>query len=347
MSRGFLFFSLVLFSLIFANLGYLLGLSPWLGLAPPLLLVPSWLLLRRTADGAGRVRLALVLCNQLSLLLVALALAGQAWFVLAETGVSVRIGPLLPLFVAALALYLLHVSLSRLRARDVPGMPHFLQLLTGPALLPTVCTGLILTAFALVLLDWLQTDLGILQSVSVRFLERGLIPPLTLLLFFCGLLILVSKWGANWYLYQVLAGRLGTETAMRIAATIAALGSPRREILEDQLQLIRYRSEESYLIPRYISWAVPILGFIGTVLGISLAADGIRRIVSSQEGLTGLSSDLGQAIAPLGIAFDTTLIALSLSVVLTLILTLVQRGEERVLSGLEERLRGASSGTSH
>ena len=112
--------------------------------------------------------------------------------------------------------------------------------------------------------------------------------------------------------------------------------------LDESLRLLWRRYEESYLVPRYISWAVPILGFIGTVLGISLAADGIRRIISSDAGLAGLSSDLSGAIAPLGIAFDTTLIALSLSVLLTGFLALVQRGEERTLAALEWEVREAN-----
>ena len=94
-------------------------------------------------------------------------------------------------------------------------------------------------------------------------------------------------------------------------------------------------------MPRYICWAVPILGFIGTVLGISLAAEGIRRIIASDAGLASLSNDLDAAIAPLGIAFDTTLIALSLSVALMLALALVQRSEERLLATFERRLQDA------
>ena len=110
------------------------------------------------------------------------------------------------------------------------------------------------------------------------------------------------------------------------------------------MELLWQRYEESYLLPKYISWAVPVLGFIGTVLGISLAADGIRRIIGSDSGLAGLSGDLSGAIAPLGIAFDTTLIALSLSVVLTLLLALAQRGEERALADLEWEIRNRRRG---
>ena len=127
-------------------------------------------------------------------------------------------------------------------------------------------------------------------------------------------------------------------TALR--ASIAALAKDKTPP-DEAIALLWQRYEESYLLPRYISWAVPVLGFIGTVLGISLAADGIRRIIGSDTGLSGLSGDLSGAIAPLGIAFDTTLIALSLSVALTLFLSLVQRSEERALAMLEWEVRSA------
>ena len=94
-----------------------------------------------------------------------------------------------------------------------------------------------------------------------------------------------------------------------VAAGFEALASGRVESKEG-LQYLRRLYEESYLLPRYLGWAVPILGFIGTVFGISEAAEGIRGIISSDFGLSTLSSELSRAIAPLGIAFDTTLIAL-------------------------------------
>ena len=178
--------------------------------------------------------------------------------------------------------------------------------------------------------------------VTPRFLERGIIPPITVLLFFWGLLLLLGKWWNGWYLRRALRRWRNGESSGATAPIVASLeglaaGTAR---VEESLALLWRRYEESYLLPRYISWAVPILGFIGTVLGISLAADGIRRIIGSDAGISGLSSDLSGAIAPLGIAFDTTLIALSLSVVLTLFLSLVQRDEERILAAIEWEVRG-------
>ena len=99
------------------------------------------------------------------------------------------------------------------------------------------------------------------------------------------------------------------------------------------------KSADFYIVPRYINWAIPILGFIGTVLGISLAADGIQSIIGSNQNFSQLSTNLGQAISPLGIAFDTTLIALSLSVLLMLFQTVLQKWEDNLLIDYENKIR--------
>jgi hypothetical protein len=72
------------------------------------------------------------------------------------------------------------------------------------------------------------------------------------------------------------------------------------------------------------------------VLGISLASEGLQKIIAGGDGLSQMGSDLASAIAPLGIAFDTTLIALSLSVVLALLQTLLQKKEEQFFCDLQK-----------
>jgi biopolymer transport protein ExbB/TolQ len=55
---------------------------------------------------------------------------------------------------------------------------------------------------------------------------------------------------------------------------------------------------------RYLLWAIPSVGFIGTVIGISQAL------------MVANSKDMNAITATLGVAFDTTLISLLLSIVL-------------------------------
>lgn len=67
-------------------------------------------------------------------------------------------------------------------------------------------------------------------------------------------------------------------------------------------------SEQSFI--NYVAWAIPSVGFIGTVLGIA-ASLGFANEASTPEGINKVTSMLG-------VAFDTTLVALVLSIFLML-----------------------------
>jgi biopolymer transport protein ExbB/TolQ len=87
-------------------------------------------------------------------------------------------------------------------------------------------------------------------------------------------------------------------------------------------------SRHAYL--RYIAWAIPSLGFIGTIVGIGNALDNAHRVVTTSGGETYQQEGAIQAItAQLGVAFDTTLVALLASLVLMLCIYLVGRYEDR------------------
>ncbi len=247
---------------------------------------------------------------------------------------------LVPLFVVAIALYVSGLWIEAASMRQSDALEWLAKFLGGPNLYLTMVTALILCAGTLLALEWLEGTAEAAAGITQRFLARGIIPPLTVFIFFWGVLMLLSKWWNAFYL-RLSMNRWENDAVASTNSNLDRVRNVARnpDTLENQLQFLWRRHDESYLVPRYISFATPVLGFIGTVLGISLAADGIRGIISSESGLSGLSSELGAAISPLGIAFDTTLIALSLSIALALLLALVQRGEERTLSTLERYLR--------
>ncbi len=87
------------------------------------------------------------------------------------------------------------------------------------------------------------------------------------------------------------------------------------------------RLHDAYGLVRTITWAVPILGFLGTVVGITLAIAGIDP--------SGLGESLGEVTGGLAVAFDTTALALGLSLVLVFGTHTVQGAELKSL----ERLR--------
>ncbi|MBF2759814.1 MAG: MotA/TolQ/ExbB proton channel family protein [Ectothiorhodospiraceae bacterium AqS1] len=276
----------------------------------------------------------------------AATLAAPAWQVI-DSGTSASwAGHMAPMFVAALVLYGANLWLDTTLGGRREGVERIARLLSGPRLFPSLIAALLVSAGLILALEWLAQSGEGAREITRRVLERGIIPPITLLLFFWGLLLLLGKRWNAWYLrLALMRWQAGNREGEGASSGPLAVGFERlaragdRAQREEDLLLLRRCYEESCLLPRYISWAVPILGFIGTVLGISLAADGIRRIIASDAGLSSLSGDLGGAIAPLGIAFDTTLIALSLSVILTLFLSLVQRNEERALAALEREVR--------
>ena len=82
----------------------------------------------------------------------------------------------------------------------------------------------------------------------------------------------------------------------------------------------RLDSEQSMI--RYIAWAIPALGFIGTVRGIGLALGEAHRAV---EG------DIAGVTENLGTAFNSTLIALLISIVVMFLIHQLQLLQERLV----------------
>ena len=89
----------------------------------------------------------------------------------------------------------------------------------------------------------------------------------------------------------------------------------------------RLDSELSML--RYIAWAIPAIGFIGTVRGIGDALGEAHRAVSG---------DVSGVTEGLGTAFNSTLVALLISIVLMFLLHQLQRAQERLVLDSETYL---------
>lgn len=85
-----------------------------------------------------------------------------------------------------------------------------------------------------------------------------------------------------------------------------------------------FDSEQSYI--SYAAWAVPSVGFIGTVLGIA-ASLGYANEAGTPEGLEKITSMLA-------VAFDTTLIALVLSIILMWAIHYLQKQQDTLFASL-------------
>jgi biopolymer transport protein ExbB/TolQ len=129
-----------------------------------------------------------------------------------------------------------------------------------------------------------------------------------------------------------------TWLARRLAAAlgyVAQQGSANG--LEERLESLAVRDAEeldgSYELVRTITWAIPILGFLGTVVGITIA---IANITPDQ-----LQNSLSDVVGGLAVAFDTTALALALSMGIVLAKFLVERGERAMLSEVDKAVEDA------
>ena len=97
----------------------------------------------------------------------------------------------------------------------------------------------------------------------------------------------------------------------------------------------------SFSLPRFMVWAIPIMGFIGTVWGISNGISHFSDAMTSTNSVTDVSSMLKENLplvtSSLATAFDTTLLALLLSIPLMMLMLTLEKSEEAYLIDLDER----------
>lgn len=106
--------------------------------------------------------------------------------------------------------------------------------------------------------------------------------------------------------------RFGSTRSLQDVSSLAnSLCESENERLESELSMIRY-----------IAWAIPSVGFIGTVRGIGLALGEAHRAV---EG------DIAGVTENLGVAFNSTLIALVISIVVMFLVHQLQLLQERLV----------------
>jgi hypothetical protein len=90
-----------------------------------------------------------------------------------------------------------------------------------------------------------------------------------------------------------------------------------------------------FTLTKYILYLLPVIGFIGTVEGISKALMNISKVLPMVKELDGFMSNLTGVTSALQIAFDSTLLALFLSAALMLVQTLVHRRSDDLLARVD------------
>ena len=98
------------------------------------------------------------------------------------------------------------------------------------------------------------------------------------------------------------------------------------ETIMGRLEVAAEQQESELSMLRYLVWAIPSIGFIGTVRGIGVA---LRR---ANEALKG---DISGVTNALGVAFNSTLVALIISIFLMLLIHLLQSSQEGLILRLQ------------
>ncbi|WP_250846732.1 MotA/TolQ/ExbB proton channel family protein [Aquisphaera insulae] len=90
-----------------------------------------------------------------------------------------------------------------------------------------------------------------------------------------------------------------------------------------------------FTLTRYILYLLPVIGFIGTVEGISKALMKISVVLPLVKDLDAFMGNLTGVTSALQVAFDSTLLALFLSAALMLVQTIVYRKSEALLGRVD------------
>lgn len=111
----------------------------------------------------------------------------------------------------------------------------------------------------------------------------------------------------------------------------------------DDILRTQHENDESHLDGSYVviggfMWAIPILGFIGTVLGLSVAIGQFSKVLQETSGNDGgsLINSLKGVVGGLGTAFDTTLEALVAALMIQMWITFLRKAEQEFLDQCSE-----------
>ena len=110
---------------------------------------------------------------------------------------------------------------------------------------------------------------------------------------------------------------------------------------DSDVELYELSLSSSFSLPKVLLWAIPLMGFIGTVIGMSQAVGSFDAVLSNADNVDGLKNGLVKVTGGLGTAFDTTYLALVISVILAFPLSILEKQEDRLLNQIDGVVREA------
>ncbi|WP_397382991.1 MotA/TolQ/ExbB proton channel family protein [Prosthecobacter sp.] len=226
-------------------------------------------------------------------------------------------------------------------------------------------TAAFYTAVILVQQKWPQT-----RWFAAMFLERGPCPYPTMLLFFWALAMLLLKWRKLVFQRRVFGLSLMPQepefvltsaTAKEVRDRMGMLvDNPHNFVLFNRIDLalanlhnightsdvaailkVQAENDEAQIASSYgiiqgFMWGIPVLGFIGTVLGLSQAIGAFTDTLQAGGDLTAIRASLKTVTGGLATAFETTLVALVCAFILQLIVSFMQSLESQFLDNCND-----------
>lgn len=110
------------------------------------------------------------------------------------------------------------------------------------------------------------------------------------------------------------------------------------QMISSQSEVDAAKANGSYGMVKVFLWAIPIMGFIGTVVGIGDAIGGFGAVFGAGEGgdMSQIKDPLLKVLGSMGVAFDTTLLALVLSILLSFPASSLQGQEDDLVTDVDE-----------
>jgi biopolymer transport protein ExbB/TolQ len=221
------------------------------------------------------------------------------------------------------------------------------------------------TAVILVQQKWPQT-----QWFAAMFLERGPCPYPIMFLFFWALTLLLLKWRKLVFQQRVFGLSIMPQepefvltpaTAREVRDRMCLLvDNPHNFVLFNRIDLalanlhnightadvaaiLRVQAENdeaqiasSYGVIQGFMWCIPVLGFIGTVLGLSQALGAFTDTLQAGGDLAAIRASLKSVTGGLATGFETTLVALVCAFTLQLIVSFMQTLESQFLDNCND-----------
>lgn len=236
---------------------------------------------------------------------------------------------------------------------------------TAPGALLSLIMGALLTALFYTGLVLVQQKWPEAHWFAAMFLERGPCPYPTMLLFFWAASMLWIKWQKLKLQRRALGLPLMPQDPEFVLTSTSAkevrdrmcmlVDNPHHFVLFNRIDLalanlhnigqasdvtailkIQAESDESQIASSYgivqgFMWGIPVLGFIGTVLGLSQAIGAFTDTLQAGGDLAAIRASLKTVTGGLATAFETTLVALVCALILQMLVSFLQSAESQFL----------------